>query len=208
MNVASEGPSRYAGTTQEEQDMIRLNGLKAALVLVASIALASCAEAPVEQKALEPLGDFKLGYAVVSAKNAEIAPLSREATPEEWETAIKSRLEARLAPLQGSRYYHVSITVGAYALAVPGIPIVASPKSAIVILVNLWDDAEQKILLEPAHKITVIEAITAKSIFGSGLTQTREEQLAYLADRAVEETLKYLRENEAVFHRFDAQSET
>jgi hypothetical protein len=193
-----------------EQIMIRMTGLKTVLAMAALVALAACAEVPVDpMKPIEPLGDFKLGYAVVSAANAEKAPLSRDATPEEWETAIQTRLQAALSPLPGTRFYHVSITVAGYALAGPGIPLIAAPKSALIITVNLWDDAEQRVLIEEHHQITVIEAITAETmILGSGLTQTREQQIAGLADRAVEETVKWLRENEAEFHRFDAQSES
>lgn len=188
--------------------MTRFSGLGRWVLMIFTAAfLTACGEtAAVGPTAPEPLGDFKLGYAVVVADNVEKGPFSRDATPDELEAAIKPVLESRLGAYQGNRFYHVSVTVEAYALAVPGIPIIASPKSALVISVNVWDDAEKKIITEERHRITILEAISAKSLFGSGLTQSKEEQLAGLSHLAVNEVVKWLKENEALFHRYDEES--
>lgn len=171
--------------------------MKFAAILATAFTLVACGDAtpPPSTAAPKPLGDFKLGYAVVNADNAQIAPMSREATADEWEAALKPELERRLSVYQGERFYHVSITVGAYALAVPGVPIVFSPKSAVVILVNVWDDARQVRIIEQNKQFTVVEALSAKSILGSGLTMSREEQMAELSAKVINQVMKYLEDN-------------
>ena len=173
--------------------------LKLALSAVLLLALASCGEAPREIPAPEPLGDFKIGHLVVFAKNAQMGPLSREAAPEEFESALRAELEPRLLPLKGSKFFNVAVSVDAYILAVPGVPIVASPSSGIVVSLNVFDDSAGVRILEENKRFTVAEKFSAKSFFGSGLTQTKEEQIAGLARVVVEQIDAYMRENEAAF---------
>ncbi len=166
---------------------------------VAALALVACAETDANGKPPDPLGDFSLGFAVVVAKHAEKGPFSRDATPEELEAAVKSEIQRVFGPYDGDRLYHVAIAVNAYALAVPGIPLVASPKSALVITLNIWDDANQVKVGEEHKQFTILERISGKTLLGSGITQTKEEQLAGLARSAVRQVEKYMRENEALF---------
>ncbi len=174
--------------------------LKAALLGIATMMLVSCTEsAPVISENPEPLGDFKLGFAVVVDKDAEVGPLSRKADPDEWVAAIKPKFEKMLSSHTGERFYHVSITVAGYVLAVPGIPIIASPKSGVVVVLNVWDDARQVRILEANKQFTVVEAISAKSFFGSGLTQSKEEQIAVLTDRILKQVDDYLHKNADAF---------
>ncbi len=161
--------------------------------------LVACAETGPVDKKPEPLGDFKLGYSIVVAKNAEKGPFSRDATAEELEASLKAEVERVFGVYDGPRLYHIAIAVDAYVLAVPGVPIVASPKSAFVVSLNVWDDARQVKVTEEHKQFTVLEAFTAKSIFGSGLTQSREEQMAGLSRSTVKQIHIWLRENEAVF---------
>ncbi|MCB1366262.1 MAG: hypothetical protein KDK00_00725 [Rhodobacteraceae bacterium] len=175
--------------------------MKFAAILVTAFALTACGDAtpPASTTAPKPLGDFKLGYAVVSADNVQKAPMSRDATADEWEAVLKPEFERRLSGYQGERFYHVSITVAAYSLAMPGIPLVFSPKSAVVIMVNVWDDARQVRIIEQDKQFTVVERLTAKSILGSGLTMSREEQMAELSTRVIDQVMKYLEDNADAF---------
>jgi len=170
--------------------------LAGALVLV----LAACVkpEPQVDRKP-DPIGDFKLGYAIVVAKDAQRGPLSRKASEQELVNAIQTELKRVFGRYEGKRYYHISVTVDAYVLAMPGIPIVASPKSALIFTVRIWDDAKQKQLFDKPKQFTIIEKISGKSLFGSGLTQTKEEQLAGLTRSAVKQIEKWMRENESLF---------
>ncbi len=176
--------------------------LRAALAGILVLGLAACsapAPAPESIAPPAPIGDFKLGYAIVVAKDAQKGPLSRTATPDELAAAMKSELERVFRPIEGSRFYHIAVTIDAYVLALPGIPIVASPKSALIFTVRIWDDARQKQLFEEPKQFTVIEKFTPRSIFGSGLTLTRQQQLAELARSGVKQIESWMRKNESLF---------
>jgi len=172
-----------------------------ALLAAVAVLLSAC-ETPVDvtsAAAREPLGDFKLGFAVAYADNAEKGPLSRDASEEEWETAIKAELQRVFGGYEGTRYYHLSLTVNGYVLAQPGIPVVASPKSALIVSLFVWDDKTQTKLVED-EQFTITENLTGRSILGSGLTKSREEQLDELTKLAVGKVYDYLRENKQLFN--------
>jgi len=146
-----------------------------------------------------PIGDFNFGHNIVVATNAQLGPLSREATPEEWQTSLKDAVEARLGRYTGDRYYHLGINIDAYALAVPGIPVVAKPKSILVASVSVWDDAKGiKINPEP-KQLFVFESFSGNTFIGSGLTQSREVQMRNLSFNMAAKIEEWLRENEAWF---------
>ncbi|GAB4391066.1 hypothetical protein [Albidovulum sp.] len=173
--------------------MRHLVGLVVTLTLLAACAARQADTPP------EPLGDFRLGYNVVVAKNAEPVGPSRQATAEEWETALKAAVAAQLGRYQGDKLYHVGIGVDGYALALPGIPLLLSPKSALVITVNVWDDtAGRKINAEP-KQLTVLEPVSGRTLVGSGLTKTREEQIASLSEAAARRINDWLVENRIWF---------
>ena len=50
----------------------------------------------------------------------KLPPADREATPEEWEAAVRDAVVARIGRHDGSKLYHLGIGVDAYALAIPG----------------------------------------------------------------------------------------
>jgi hypothetical protein len=127
----------------------------------------------------EPLGDFKLGYNIVVVDNPELLPFTRKATDAEWKAALEKAIAERFGRFQGTGEYHVALKLQAYALAQPGVPIVASPKSVLVVSANVWRPTG-KINPEPEN-LTVWEGVNGKNVLGSGLTQTKEEQMAKLA---------------------------
>lgn len=163
------------------------------------IVLVACTPVDVAKEQLDPLGEFKLGHTVVITKNTKKGPLSREIAMEEIELVLGAEIKRVFGGFEGSKFYHIAITVDAYVLAAPGIPLVFSPKSALVVSLNVWDDATQKMILEEPKQITVLESFSGKTFLGSGLTQTKEEQLAGLTNNAVAQVYKHLRENEALF---------
>lgn len=130
------------------------------------------------------LGDFSLGHNVVVAPNLTKGPASREASKEEWIAAMTTAIDERFGRYEGERLYHLGISVEGYVLAVTGIPLVASPKSALILKVTVWDDAMQKKLNEEPHQVTVMESVSGSTILGSGLTQTKEKQLENLSRNA------------------------
>lgn len=166
--------------------------------IAAALLLTACASNDLSQPP-KAFGDFALGYNIVVARNAKPVGPSRKATAEEWETALKGAIGAQLGRYEGEKLYHLGVGVDAYALAIPGIPLVLSPKSVLVITVNVWDDtAGRKINAEP-KQFTVFEQLSGETLVGSGLTQSKEEQMANLSANAARLINKWLVENEAWF---------
>jgi len=160
--------------------MIRIFVLLTALVIVVG-----CTPATPEEP-LEALGEFSLGYNVVVASKARKGPVSRPATEDEWKNALTEAVAERFTQYQGSQLYHLGISVEGYMLAPPGIPVIYSPKSALIINVTVWDDAAGKKLNEEVEQFTIFENTTSESfLVGSGHTRSKEDQLKGLSRNAV-----------------------
>lgn len=173
-------------------------GLHRLFAILALTLTAACAAEDLTQPPKD-FGEFALGYNIVVAKNAEPVGPSRPATAEEWEAALKEAIGARFGRYDGDKLYHIGVGVDAYALAVPGVPVVLSPKSVLAITVDVWDDtAGRKVNAEP-KKFTVFERLSGETVVGSGLTQTKEQQMANLSANAARLINDWLIENAAWF---------
>lgn len=144
-----------------------------------------------------PLGDFSLGLNIVVTDKMQKVPISRTATGAEWEAALKKAIDDRFGRYdhEGKKLFNLGISIDAYALAPPGVPVVLKPRSALAITANVWDDAAEKKLNAEGKQITVFEGTTGKTFVGSGLTQTREEQMANLSYNAAKAVEKWLLDN-------------
>lgn len=175
------------------------------LTLLAGLSLmAACA--PSTMTVTEPpedLGDFKLGHNIVVAPKMAKGPVSREATEEEWTTALTQALAERFERYDGEELYHFGISVEGYLLAPPGVPLVYTPKSALIINVTIWDDAAGRKLNDEPHQMTIFESTDAESyVLGSGHSRTKEEQIALLsfnAARLIEQWLAEQHEDHGWF---------
>ena len=178
--------------------MIRLLAMLLGLAV-----LAGCAETNPEADPLADLGAYRLGYNVVVADKAKKGPISREATPEEWEGVLKSAVARRFGQYNGNQLYHFGISVEGYLLAPPGVPLVYTPKSALIINVTIWDDAAGRKLNDEPHQMTIFESTDAESyVLGSGHSRTKEEQIALLsfnAARLIEQWLAEQHEDHGWF---------
>lgn len=154
--------------------------------------LAACAGKGDLDQPPPPLGPFKLGLNIVVAKNAQKSPVSRSATAAEWEAALKQAMVDRFGRYKGDKFYDFGISVDGYALAPPGIPIVLSPKSVLVVTVNIWDDPAQKLLNEKPKQITVLEGLNGETLIGSGLIRNKKKQMEVLSYNAVKAIEKWL----------------
>lgn len=170
-----------------------------ALALFAALSACTPADKILETKP-DPLGTFDLGFAIAVAPEPVKGPLSRDATSEEWVDVVKSALTEHFERFdEGSKLYHIAVRVDGYVLAQTGIPIVLSPKSALIINVTFFDDALQAKINEEPIQMTVLENLTGKTLISSGLTQTKETQMRNLAQNAAIQIERYMRENEELF---------
>jgi hypothetical protein len=156
-----------------------------------AVTLAACANnAELSDKV--DLGNFELGFAVVVADNARKGPFSRDATAEQIEEAVSAEIERRFSRYEGGKTYHLGISIDGYIIAEPGIPVIASPKSALFASVTLWDDAAQAKMNETPKQIVVLESFSTDLVVGSGLTMEPEEQLVNISQNLVKEIEDWL----------------
>lgn len=162
--------------------------------LAAGCARVEMAEAP------EPLGDFRLGYAIVLAGDATQGPFSREVAAETLEEEIAGAVRARLGRYDGDGLYHLGINVGGYVLAQPGVPVVYAPKSVLFLDVTLFDNATQAKLNPEPERIVAFEGLeNAVPVLGSGLVRSKEEQLGNLVANAALKIERWLKRNPGWF---------
>jgi hypothetical protein len=166
----------------------------AVLVLGVGFALSACQKNDLAEPPA-PLGDFALGHNIVVTSNMQKVAISRNATPEQWETALEKAMEERFGRYEGAKLYNIGISIDAFALAPPGVPLVLNPKSALGMTVTIWDDAEQKKLNEEGKQIIVMEKMSEKTVLGSGLTQSAARQMEILSYNAAKAVEGWLLEN-------------
>jgi hypothetical protein len=162
------------------------------LLLVAGLGLLTACETNDLKKPPVPLGDFVFGLNVVIADTAQAPGISRQATADEWEAAMKQAMVDRFDRYEGSHIYNFGINIDGYVLAPPGVPVVASPRSALIITVHVFDDATQTELNPGGKQLTMVEGVSPESFVGSGWTQTKEQQLARMSYRAALSVQNYL----------------
>lgn len=179
----------------------------AALALAGFLAACSSSGASLNEPAAE-LGDFRLCYNIVTTNDAVQGPFSREADLDVFADRIRDQIDRRFGRYEGTRLYHIAIHLDAYVLALPGVPLVASPRSALIISVNIWDDALGRPLNEEPRQFTVLESASGSAVLGSGLTQTAEEQMQQLTENAALAIEGWMLENPDWFPRDGALAET
>ena len=168
------------------------------LVLAAIALVAACAREDLTAPP-EALGNFQLGHTIIVAKNAQVAGPSRTVTDEEWQAALQGEILKRTGRYDGDKLYHLGINIDAYALAYPGIPLVISPKSILVVSANVWDDSAQRRINAAPKQITVFEPFSGETLLGSGLLQDKEAQMTNLSEAAARQINDWLVENKAWF---------
>lgn len=163
-----------------------------AAVIATALAVTACTNPNDLEEKPAYLGNFHLGHNVVVAPNLTKGPASREASKEEWIDVMKTAIDERFSRQDGDKLYHLGISLEGYVLAIPGVPIVASPKSALILNVTAWDDASQTKLNEKPELITVLETVSGRTVLGSGLTQSKEKQMHNLTRNAAKQIENWL----------------
>lgn len=169
--------------------------LAALLVLGPFLALSACTSTADLNEAPADLGNFKLGHNIVVASKMQQSALSRDASEEEWVAALTSAVDERFGRYEGERLYHIGISVEGFSIAPPGVPLIVSPKSVLIIRATVWDDTLGRKLNEEAKQFTVFESLSGETIVGSGLTQTKEEQMANLSRNAAKMIQTWMLQN-------------
>jgi len=142
------------------------------------------------------LTDFKIGHIAVVTKDMVKSPVSRDASEAEWQAVLDKALKDRFKRFEGETFYHLGVAVDGYAIAPPGIPLVMSPKSVLIVSVSLFADRPGAPRLnEKIEQITVFEEFSGETALGSGLTRTKEQQMAVLAQNAATAIEKWLAAN-------------
>ena len=171
-----------------------------AIGLVAALAtLSACASGKRLGDERAELGDFLLGHGIVVEENMVQGPASRKAEPGAWKESLEAEVQRRFARYQGDTLYHLGIGVQGYVLAIPGIPLVAAPKSMLILGVTVWDDAAGRKLNDKPHRIIVFESLSGETAISSGLTQTAEQQMQNLSQNAVAAIERWLARQEDWF---------
>ncbi len=166
--------------------------VRAMFALLLCGVIAACNGAADLGDAAVPLGDFDLEHNIVVAPKVQKIPLGRELETEVMTEILKEAVSERFDRYSGERRYHFGISIESYFLAPPGVPIVAAPKSAMIIRITVWDDAKNKKLNPKAHQITVIESLDQGPLVGSGYTKSAKEQFKNLSQNAVKQIENYL----------------
>jgi hypothetical protein len=168
--------------------------LRPFLVLCGLFLLAAC-DAHDAGEPPRPMGNFALGLNIVVADTAQTLPISRQAKPEEWKAVMTKAMADRFGSYSGDKLFDFGISIDGYLLAPPGVPIVASPHSALIFTVNVWDDAKQELLVKGGKRMTYVEGVSAESVIGSGWTQSKDVQMKKLAFNAAKMVQNYMLEH-------------
>ena len=169
----------------------------AGLSMAGGAALAGCGGRAPEAEAMPDMGTFQLAAPITVAGNAKRIPPSREAGEAELKAAMNDALVRRLGGYAGGTPFYVALAVDGYALAPPGIPVVMTPKSILVVSANVWRADPQEKIGGP-EQLTVFED-AGGFLLGSGLTRDADEQLAVLARNMAAEVQRWMLRNPAWF---------
>ena len=163
------------------------SGLAMLSVLCACATTDDLSQPPVD------LGNFNLGHNVVVAPRVGTSSVvSREVSEEQLTTALREAIEERFGRYEGTKNYHLGVSIEGYVLARAGVPVVAAPKSGMIIRVTVWDDAKGEKLNVPPEQLTIFEDLDGESFFGSGWSQTAEVQLEDIARKAAKAIENFL----------------
>lgn len=160
-------------------------------VVMALGLLAACQSNDLKQPPV-PLGDFALGVNVAVTNGVQKSPISRTATDDQLKAAMEKAIAARFDRYSGDRLFNIGVAIDGYALSPPGIPILFSPPSVMIVTVSVFEDAKRLKLNPGGERMTIVEKSSPQTFIGSGLTQTKERQLEILSYNVAKRIEAYL----------------
>ena len=173
-----------------------MNVLVKSAAIASVVFLAACGGNPNAdlKEVPEPIGDFRPGHIVAFGDNIEAPFFSRELSPDQIELVVSSAIEKRLRRYDGDGLYHLGIVLGGIVLAQPGVPLVATPSSQILIDITVYDNETRQKLNEEPVRLRASEGVWTP-IIGSGLARDAEAQLENLANQIAIQIERWLRNN-------------
>ena len=120
-------------------------------------------------------------------------PMSRDGDPDQIIASVKQAIETHLEPLSGTQLFHLAVKIEGYVLAKAGVPLLVTPQSALILSVAVWRDETGEKLNSVPHQITVFEALSERTLIGSGLSQSANQQIENLARSAALQIEAWLR---------------
>jgi hypothetical protein len=172
--------------------------LKQVLWASGLVLLAACSVPVDMEEPPVPLGDFSLEHNVVVAPKVKTnTAVGRELSQEVLTETLRTAIAERFDRYDGARDYHFGVSIEGYVLGRAGIPVIAAPKSAMIIRVTVWDDARGIKLNEPPEQLTILEQAGGDSFFGKGWSLSAEEQLQDLSEAAAKAIETFLVEQMA-----------
>lgn len=145
-------------------------------IMLLVLGLSACADIDADlASAPEPLGDFRAGFLYAAAEEPKKLLISHDVSNDEWERELLRALEDRFRRYNGERLYHITVTVVSYSMPPPVVP----GRSALQVVVNVWDDAKQEKLNEEPHSLYTIRVLESR------LAQTTEERVRLLSKEVV-----------------------
>ncbi|WP_308915566.1 hypothetical protein [Jannaschia sp. LMIT008] len=155
--------------------------------------LAACAAPdPLTEEAVD-LGRFQLVAPIVVTRNAQKVPPSRDGDLDQWQAVMEEELSRRFGRYRGGTDYYIALNLDGYSLAPPGIPVVLSPKSILVVTANLWTADPQEKVAGP-EQLTTFEGADGLFI-GSGLMKDGDAQMRTLARNMARKVQGWMRRN-------------
>lgn len=141
------------------------------------------------------LGDFRLGYSVVDAKEVTFGPFSQEAEPAAIKADFEAALTSELSQYAGAKTYHIGVKVDAISLTERDAP-VASPMSSVAVLsVSVWDDSTGEKLTPNPVLLVAKDSYDATALFGRGAQAQAAVKQRRLAAAAAARIARWLHEN-------------
>lgn len=182
--------------------MIRIFALLSALIL-----MAGCASQTIEGPPV-PLGDFRLGHNIVVAKDTQSTVISRNVGDEELIASMTEALDARFGRYEGDNLYHLGVSIEGYVLAPPGVPVLYTPKSLLLVSVTVWDDAGGRKLNEAPYQFVAFESTGTDSvIIGSGWGRNKVKQLNGLTFNAAKSIESWMVEQTETYKWFTPEQQ-
>ncbi len=166
------------------------------LACVAAVFLTACATEEQQDAIGKSLGQFRLGHNIAIAETVERSPLAAGISNTALEAEVQRAVGAQLRPYDGDGLYHLGLVVDSLVLPQPGVPVVYSTQSKLVVDVTVFDNDTGSKLNQTPERFQVGGGFeTVVPFLGSGNVRPVEQQLEALTTSLARDIETWLRQN-------------